>query len=192
VAATNRDLDAMVATGTFRQDLLYRLNGFTIHLPPLRDRADDLPLLVDHFVRSANRKLGTAVRSIAPDATALLARHPWPGNVRELQNVIRYGVIRAAGEVLTADDLPPSVRGPVGPLHRTEGASEPNLVDVTRRLLDSGGGDVYRRALAEFDRVVLGEVLRHVGGNQVHASELLGISRTTLRAKLQSRDAGSL
>jgi DNA-binding NtrC family response regulator len=181
VAATNRDLAALVAAGTFRGDLLYRLNGFVIHLPPLRERAEDLPLLVDHFVKAANRKLGTRVRSVAPEALAALARHPWPGNVRELQNVVRYGVIQAAGEVLTLDCLPAAVRGVPAPPADDRG------FDVTarvRRLLEEGGGDIYRRVLAEVDQVVLGEVLRHVGDNQVHASQLLGISRTTLRAKL--------
>jgi len=187
VAATNRDLDVMVAAGTFRQDLLYRLNGFVIHLPALRDRPGDLPPLVEHFVRAADRKLGRDVRSATPEALEVLARHPWPGNVRELQNVVRYAVIHAAGDVIGRDDLPPVVRGaaPVRPAGPPDGM---DVVGYVRQLLDEGGGDIYRRALAAVDRAVLGEVLRHAAGNQVHASELLGISRTTLRAKLQALD----
>jgi two-component system nitrogen regulation response regulator GlnG len=190
IAATNRDLGAMAAAGAFRHDLLYRLNGFVVHLPPLRDRDGDLPLLVDHFVRAANAKLGTRVRAVAPDALEVLARHPWPGNVRELQNVVRYAVIRAAGEVVTPDDLPAAVRGRPAPAPAPGPADRLEVVGLARRLLEAGEADVYRRVLAEVDRAVLGEVLRHVGGNQVQASELLGISRTTLRAKLQHHHPG--
>ena len=182
VAATNRDLDKMSADGTFRQDLLYRLNGFVIHLPPLRERADDLPLLVDHFVKAANLKLGTHVRAVSPETYTLLGGHGWPGNIRELQNVIRYAVIKTAGEVLTPDALPPAVSGPTG--HRSPPTTGFDVIGYVRRLLDEGGGDIYRRVVGEVDRAILGEVMRHVSGNQVHASELLGISRTTLRSKL--------
>jgi two-component system nitrogen regulation response regulator GlnG len=184
LAATNRDLDRMAAAGTFRQDLLYRLNGFVIHLPPLRERVDDLPLLVDYFVRASNRKLGTHVRSVAPETMAVLARHPWPGNVRELQNVVRYGVIQAAGEVLTPAGLPPAVRGAAVEDLPLPGTGGLDVAGRVRRLLEAGGGDIFRQVIAEVERIVLEEVLRHVDGNQVHASELLGISRTTLRAKL--------
>jgi two-component system nitrogen regulation response regulator GlnG len=182
VAATNRDLYQMVAASTFRADLLYRLNGFVVPLPPLRDRPDDIPLLVDHFVRLYGPRMGKPVRAVAADARELLARHPWPGNVRELQNVVRYAVIQAVGDTLTADCLPAGVRGvaaepPAGDPGRDIGR-------LVRALLADGSDDIYRTVLAAVDRLVLGEVLQHVGGNQVQASELLGISRTTLRAKL--------
>ncbi len=114
----------------------------------------------------------------------MLEAHDWPGNVRELQNVVRYAVIQAVGEVLTADCLPASVRGGSAP---QPGRSPEDALDVrrlVRDLLAFGSPDIYRRVIAEVDRVVLAEVLRHVSGNQVHASELLGISRTTLRAKI--------
>ncbi len=184
IAATNRDLEAEVAAGRFRQDLFYRLNGMTITLPPLRDRREDIPLLVDHFVRLANKKLDRHVVTIAPEALRVLEAHDWPGNVRELQNVVRYAVIQAVGDVLTVECLPTSVRGAPAP---QPGRSPDDGVDVrrlVRDLLAFGSPEIYRRVIAEVDRVVLAEVLRHVSGNQVHASELLGISRTTLRAKL--------
>jgi nitrogen regulation protein NR(I) len=189
ITATNRNLDAEVTAGHFRQDLFYRLNGVTITLPPLRDRKDDIPLLVDHFVRVANRKLDKRVTAVAPEALRVLGAHDWPGNVRELQNVVRYGVIQATGDVLTAECLPASVRGGTAP---QPGRPEDGL-DVrrlVRDLLAFGSPDVYRRVIAEVDRVVLAEVLRHVANNQVHASELLGISRTTLRAKLAAQHGG--
>jgi two-component system nitrogen regulation response regulator GlnG len=183
VAATNQNLEARVASGHFRQDLLYRLNGMTITLPPLRDRKDDIPQLVDHFVRVANRKLDKHVTTVAPESLRILENHDWPGNVRELQNVVRYAVIQTVGEMLRANSLPTSVRGATAP----GGQSHEDGLDVlrlVRDLLAFGSPELYRKVIAEVDRVVLAEVLRHVGGNQVHASELLGISRTTLRAKL--------
>ncbi len=111
VAATNQDLAALVAAGRFREDLFYRLNSFTIALPPLRERAGDVERLVGHFIAAANRKLKKHVRGIDAAALAALEAHHWPGNVRELQNAVRYAVVQAAGEVLTPDCLPASIRG---------------------------------------------------------------------------------
>ncbi|WP_020475385.1 sigma-54-dependent transcriptional regulator [Zavarzinella formosa] len=184
IAATNQNLEKMAAEGKFRQDLLYRLNGVTVFLPPLREREADIPMLAEHFVRLTSRKLEKPVRALAPEALRLLRSHPWPGNVRELQNVIRYGVIQAPGEALTAECLPAAFRGDRVPVIHADSATGPDVRTLTRRLLEAGEGDIYRKVLAEVDRAVLEEILRHVGGNQVHASELLGLSRTTLRNKL--------
>jgi nitrogen regulation protein NR(I) len=183
IAATNQNLDDMVAAGRFREDLLYRLNGVTIFLPPLRDRLDDVPRLVTHFLRLANEKLGKQVATVTPEAMGALARHAWPGNVRELQNAVRYAVIRAVSEVLTPDCLPATVLGH-GPAPAAGTSRLPDVRDLARSLLTSGSNDVYRQVIHEVDRVVLDEALQTVNGNQVHASELLGISRTTLRSKL--------
>jgi two-component system nitrogen regulation response regulator GlnG len=184
LAATNQKLEQLVEQGRFRSDLYYRLNGVTITLPPLRERKEDIPLLVEHFLRLANHKLDKHVKGVSPETLRVLEAHDWPGNVRELQNVIRYAVIQAVSDVLTVDCLPASVRG--GPAPQT-GRCADDPLDVRRLVRDMlafGTPDIYRRIIAELDRVVLEEVLRYVGGNQVHASELLGISRTTLRAKL--------
>lgn len=188
IATTGQDLDALAAAGRFRRDLLYRLNGFVIALPALRDRPGDIPLLVDYFLRQAARRLDKPLRSVAPEAMRLLELHPWTGNVRELQNVVRFAAIQATGDVVTPGCLPAALRG--------EGlAGQPgeivDLVGVRRRvqnLLAGGSLDIYRRVLLEVERVVIGDVLEHVGGNQVQASELLGISRNTLRARLQAFD----
>jgi nitrogen regulation protein NR(I) len=193
IAATNHDLEAAVAAGQFRQDLLYRLNGFTIHLPPLRERRDDLPLLVDHFLRGFNRELNRQVRSVAPEAMRLLEAYPWPGNVRELQSTIRYALVHAAGEVLTPECLPEGLRDwnagtsavPVGGTGVAP-VSGFDLAGHVQRLLHSGETDIYRKACEAADRVILEALLRHTRGNQVQASELLGISRTTLRAKMKA------
>jgi DNA-binding NtrC family response regulator len=187
LAATNKDLEAEVAAGRFRRDLFFRLNGFVIHLPPLRERREDLPLLIEHCIREFNHSLGRMVHSVAPDALERLVGHDWPGNVRQLQSVLKYALIRTAGEVLTLDCLPETFRPDASAIGTM--AKEGNTLELssfTDNLLRAGETDIYRRVSVEMDRIVLAEVLRHVKGNQVHASELLGISRTTLRAKLRA------
>src|SRR6476659_7707341 len=111
IAATNRDVERMVAEGAFRGDLYYRLNVFTIRLPALRERGDDLPLLAEHFVRRFGMELGKEVRGIAPEAIELLRSYPWPGNVRELQSVIKQALLQATGTVLLPEFLPAALRG---------------------------------------------------------------------------------
>src|SRR5436190_13805660 len=106
IAATHRDLEAWSDEGRFRPDLYYRLGVFTIHLPPLRERGDDLPLLVRHYVRRFSRELGREVREVAPEALERLRRYPWPGNVRELQSVLKQALLRASGPVLLPAFLP--------------------------------------------------------------------------------------
>ena len=181
IAATNQNLEEMVTAGTFRQDLFYRLNSFTIQLPPLRDRGGDVGLLVTYFLGEANRKLGKQVRGIDPAVLVALESYKWPGNVRELQNAIRYAVVQATGEVLTVDCLPGNVRGGTA-------ARPPVGLDImvlVADLLRAGNTDIYRQVSQVVDRAMLSAVLEHSRGNQSQASELLGISRTTLRAKLQ-------
>jgi DNA-binding NtrC family response regulator len=183
IAASNQDLEGLVAAGRLRQDLYYRLKVFTIELPPLRERLDDLPLLVEHFIQLLDRELGKQVRSASAETMNLLARHDWPGNIRELQSAIQYALVQATGEVLTADCLPENIRAGAQPETEREGLEVGRLVES---LLRAGKDDIYRRVTAAVERVVVETVLRHVKGNQVQASELLGISRTTLRAKLRS------
>jgi DNA-binding NtrC family response regulator len=186
IAATNKNLSELVDEGRFRQDLYYRLNGFTISLPALRERRDDIPLLIEHFLRVFNRELGKNLRSVTPEARQLLLSYDWPGNVRELQSAIKFAMLHATGEVLTPDWLPEACRAGAGP---GPGGVASGMVDVahlTRQLLETGQPDIYRLVSVAVDRAVLDEVLRHVKGNQLQAAELLGISRTTLRGKLRA------
>src|SRR5262249_55584815 len=111
IAATNQDLEEAVSAGRFRADLLYRLNGFTIRLPPLRERRSDIALLAEHFLRRWSRTVGRQVHSASAEALQLLEAYGWPGNVRELQSTIRYALVHASGEVLTPECLPETVRG---------------------------------------------------------------------------------
>lgn len=184
IAATNQNLEAAVAAGLFRQDLYYRLKGYTIELPPLRERTEDLPLLVEHFVTRFNKELGKLVRDVAPSVFDLLSRHMWPGNVRELENVLRHALIHATGDTLTPDLLPREMIDA-----QAAGTASPMSLDVGQRLRElvrAGEADIYRRLCLEVDRVILDIALQHTRGNQVLASQLLGMSRNTLRAKLRT------
>jgi two-component system nitrogen regulation response regulator GlnG len=189
LAATNQDLDEVAAACRFRQDLLYRLNGFTIRLPPLRQRREDLPLLVEHFLKLFNPALDRQVRTVSPQALRLLEAYPWPGNIRELQSTIRYALLHAAGQALNPECLPDHVRDwkpspPAGAAAALPAGFDPAAHLL--QLLHAGETDVYRKVCEATDRVILEAILRHTKGNQVQASELLGISRTTLRAKLRA------
>jgi two-component system nitrogen regulation response regulator GlnG len=182
----------LIEAGKFRNDLYYRLRGVTIHLPPLRDRREDIAELAHYFLFRFNKQIGTAVQSISPEALELLEKYPWPGNVRELQNVIRESLIGSAGSTLLPDFLPSE-------LHRTETAEAevdsesgpmPDLTwDTLPEFVESavanGETDVYRRSLEKFDRLVISFIMRHTSGQQNRAAEILGLSRVTLRAKLR-------
>jgi nitrogen regulation protein NR(I) len=196
IAATNQNLDEQVAAGRFRSDLLYRLKVYTIVIPPLRDRREDLPLLIAYFLASLNQQYGNRVNAVAPDALQILQSYPWPGNVRELQSVLRYGYIQSDGESITSDSLPDHLQGKVcaqvGTVYSTNQVpSEPkqrelDVVALVNDLLQSGEGDIYEKVCAAVDRCIIETILRRAKGNQVRASEILGISRTTLRAKLRT------
>jgi nitrogen regulation protein NR(I) len=185
VAATNRDLEKMVAEGTFRGDLYYRLNVYTIRIPPLRERGEDLPLLVNHFVRRFGRELGKEVREVSPEAMEALRRYPWPGNVRELQSVVKQALLETTGPVVLPEFLPAAVR------RAGDGAAggEPafdfgGLTAYVEDQLKVGSTTLYADYQRLTDRHLLGLVLRHTGGNLSQASRHLGITRATLRAKL--------
>lgn len=183
LAATNVDLEAAVAEGRFRQDLYYRLSVFTVHLPPLRDRGDDLPLLAIHYIRRFSRELGKDVREASPEVLEALRRYPWPGNVRELQSVLKQSLLRATGPVLLTQFLP-RVPGGNGAAEATGGdTSNGSLEELIEQRLRHGGDDLYDAALRWMERLLLTRVLKHTGGNQVQAAKLLGINRGSVRNK---------
>ena len=180
LAATNRNLEAAVAEGRFRQDLYYRLSVFTIALPPLRERGEDLPLLVNHYVRRYSRELGKGVTSVAPEAMEQLRRHSWPGNVRELQSVILTALLHATGPVLLPEFLPPA------PAPGQAAASAgPDLERFIDARLEAGTQDLYAESVRRLERTLLPRVLRHTNGNQLRAAKILGITRGSLRTKLR-------
>ena len=184
IAATHRDLRSLSDENLFRADLFYRLNVFEISLPPLRDRIDDLPLLIETLLIQANRELKTNVEHIAPETITALERYAWPGNVRELQSVLKQGVLRSGGGVISPDCLPTDFHT----LSRTpptgSDAGEQLSAFVASRI-QSGSESLYDEAVARLEKDLLVLILRETEGNQVQAARLLGITRTTLRNKIR-------
>jgi two-component system nitrogen regulation response regulator GlnG len=185
IAATHRDLEAMSNAGKFRADLYYRLNGFTITIPPLRERGDDIVLLLDRFFSLYARQLGKEVQGIAPDALKLLVEYPWPGNVREMQSAVRRALLQTTGSVLLAESLPEEIRTGV----RHDGiatSAAGGLEQLIESRLHSGTTDLYAEAVTALDKCILTRVLRLTGGNQSQAARILGITRGSLRHKIQA------
>ncbi len=190
VAATHRDLERMVEEGTFRADLYYRLNGFTIKVPPLRDRGDDLMVLIEHCLRIFNRELGKAVHDVSSEALEILMHYRWPGNIRELQSVIRQSLLQATGPILLADFLPAELRETQAseshaPPHSSHHRQEPlSAFDVfMEERLRLGTNNLYAETLALMERHLLTRVLQSTSGNQSRAAKILGITRGSLRNK---------
>lgn len=192
LAATNQDLSAMIASGRFRKDLYYRLRGMTIHLPPLRERGEDIAELAHYFLFRFNRQLGTSVLSISAEAMERMERYSWPGNIRQLQNTIREALIIARGTVLLPESLPIEVQS-AEYQESADDATELSLDrlnwnDVTNAIdamIAEGKMDLYHTAIDLFDRIVLSRVMEHSHGKQTRAADVLGLSRVTLRAKLR-------
>ena len=169
VAATNRDLLVEVAAGRFREDLLYRLAVITLHVPPLRERREDILPLARHLLARAGRRLGLATVALAPDAEARLRARDWPGNVRELDNVLARALLHARGPVLTADLLD----GPAG-----VPPADATPADAFR----DPGGRLY--SLDELEAMQVANALRETNGHKGRACAILGISRPALERKL--------
>jgi len=171
VAATNKDLQAAVSAGTFREDLFYRLNVVRIDMPALRERREDIPLLAGHFLHKYVEENGKNIQGFTPEALDTLTGYEWPGNVRQLQNVVERCVVLASGELIAASDLPADVRD-----EETQYKSAVDLLPVQISLsetLEKIEGALVRRALARADFV------------QVKAAEMLGISKSLLQYKLK-------
>ena len=188
IAATHRPLEELVAAGHFRCDLYYRLSVFSIALPPLRGRVEDLPLLVDHFLAKYSRELGKEVRSVSPEALSILAAHSWPGNVRELQSTIKQALVRAHGPVLLPDFLPPTLSQGEATGQQGDAAAYPALDRFIQERLDAGATNLYSEVHAQSDRQLLEAVLQHTRGNQLRAARILGVTRAKLRARLRALD----
>jgi DNA-binding NtrC family response regulator len=188
IAATHRDLKSWAAAERFRADLYYRLGIFTIDLPPLRERGEDLPMLAHQFVLRFGKELGRSVRYIAPEALERLKAYAWPGNIRELQSVIKQALLRSSGDVLLAAFLPPltqtSSPPPSGP-PREDGALV-GLEAFIRTQVSRDATDCYAQTHRHIDRILLSVVLDFTCGHYGQAARILGISRQTLRMKLRA------
>ena len=162
LAATNKDLRTLVKNRVFREDLFFRLNVITIHMPPLREREDDVLLIASHFATKFAEELGRLVPRLSDDALQILRNYHWPGNVRELENLIQRLVVMIEADVVEVPDLPPTMR------------------------FSLGRGAGLDRTLAEVEAEHIRNVLANVGGNKTRAAEILGIDRKTLRERLKS------
>lgn len=204
IAATNHDLDMLVKEQKFREDLLYRLKGFLICLPPLCERDGDLRLLVDHFLIHYNRRMGKNVLRIDPEAMQALENYKWPGNVRELESVLKQALINATGTVITKECLP-EIRG--FQMSYEEGANcgaaparehlaengvpdqqlpRSDLAAFVEQRLEAGSQDLHAETTEMMERYLLTRVLRETSGNQSLAAKMLGITRGSLRNKVRS------
>ena len=190
LAATNRDLEALMKDGRFREDLYYRLNVVTVNLPPLRERRRDVPLLIEHLLAKYAGELGE--RGVAPDALDRLVGYDWPGNVRELENVIQRAMVMATSGIILPEHLP------IGPVSAAASVSvdasleeviERKLIECVRGLREHASANLYDLMIGLVEKPLLRAVLRETAGNQVRAAQILGINRNTLRKKLaRARD----
>jgi two-component system response regulator PilR (NtrC family) len=173
IAATNADLEQLVAHGDFREDLYYRLNVITIHLPPLRQRAEDIPLLAQHFLKLYARENGKSVVEISPGAMQRLLDYRWPGNVRELENAIERAVVLSTDAAIDVDLLPPALR------HAAVGA------DPSTPIVLPDPDVSFWDAVNAFERQLIVRALRSANGVQKHAAELLKVKPTTLHEMMK-------
>jgi len=189
IAATNRDLEKMARTGAFREDLYYRLNVVPIDLPSLRERKEDIPDLVEHFLETFNREFKKNTRRVTPEAMACLTRHDWPGNVRELRNVIERVMILEDRDELDVTDLPEEILQRSGPAEDEDVAQDPSAAPAASaaalvRLPDEGV------SLRDVQYELVRQALDRTSGNQTRAAQLLRISRDALRYKMKSFGLG--
>ena len=169
IATTNRDIEQQIKDGKFREDLYYRLNVLQLNVPPLRERRDDIMLLVEHFMERNNRRLGTKIRELDPQVRKLLLNYPWPGNVRELENTIERAVVLTEGDVVTVADLPERMREPADPVAASLSTGELSIKKTARFMEET----LIRRALEK------------TGGNRTAACKLLEISHRALLYKIK-------
>lgn len=199
VTATNRDLKHEIAQGRFREDLYYRLNVVPIHLPPLRERRSDIPLLAEHFLRKQSVRLKKPAIRFTPDALAALCAYGWPGNIRELENVVERTVLLTDGDAIYVRDLPPEVQrahersegaSPHPPPPEIELGADDEEIDAAHEGLEGAsapGGlkEQVREATARLERELIVKALAQTGGNVTQAARLLKISRKSLQIKMK-------
>ncbi|MBI4950312.1 MAG: sigma-54-dependent Fis family transcriptional regulator [Deltaproteobacteria bacterium] len=169
IAATNKNLKEQIVKGTFREDLYYRLNVIPFHVPPLRERREDIPLFIDHFLGEFCRETAKERLKVGEDSIEILSAYEWPGNVRELKNVIERLVIMTPGSVITVDDIPSYIKG-AGPVHQ-------------RNIF---GSALLKEARREFEREFISRKLKEFGGNIAKTAEAIGIERSHLYRKIKS------
>jgi nitrogen regulation protein NR(I) len=193
IAATNKPLEQAVAARQFREDLFYRLNVVRIPMPPLRDRREDVRLLVDYFLRKLAREQQTQPKSLSSGVLRALEKYHWPGNVRELENVIRRALVVAKGDAILLSDLPTEITGGGSTTAAMSSATTGTalvgeggeLVGLARQIFKLARKDPKLKVIPSVERVLVTEALRETSNNQVQAAKLLGITRATLRKRIE-------
>lgn len=184
IAATHQNLEQRVREGRFREDLFHRLNVIRIHVPALRERREDVPLLARHFLNSAARELNIEPKTLRPEAEAYLTGLDWPGNVRQLENTCRWLTVMASGNEIHLDDLPPELRdSATGPAPGNDW--ETLLRHWVEQRLSRAESPVLNIAVPRFERILIESALRHTGGRRQEAAKLLGWGRNTLTRKIK-------
>ncbi len=189
IAATNKPLEAAVAAKHFREDLFYRLNVVRIHIPPLRDRREDIPLLVNYFLKKISHEQQQPPKSIAASVLKTLEKYHWPGNVRELENAIRRAIVMAKSDAILLSDLPPEISGQVGngaaiPVAAAGEAAATDAASLARQLFQWARRDPKLKIIPAVERELVIQALKETSNNQVHAAKMLGITRATLRKRI--------
>jgi two-component system nitrogen regulation response regulator GlnG len=185
IAATNKPLEAAVAAKQFREDLFYRLNVVRIHLPPLRERLEDIRLLVNYFLKTLAQKSVHQPKAVMPHVIKALEKYHWPGNVRELENVIRRAHVMAKGDAILLSDLPPEVMGQNAVSNVSSDAAATDAAAFARQLFQWARRDPKLKVIPAVERELVIQALKETNNNQVHAAKLLGITRATLRKRIE-------
>lgn len=191
LAATNCDLEKLMTEGRFRTDLFYRLNVVTIHLPPLRERVEDIPILCEHYVKRFSQELQKPLVQITPETMAVLKKYRWPGNIRELQSVVKQAILNSTGAVLLPCFLPSQFNAaPETAPAPPQELDWPYLDRFVRHRLVERTTNLYQELLDQVERRLFLKVLEETQGNQTQASRILGITRPTLRSRLTALNIG--
>ena len=186
IAATHQNLEELVKSGRFREDLYHRLNVIRVHLPKLADRREDIPQLMKHFFQRAAKELDMEPKVLSPEAEDFFFGLPWPGNVRQLENICRWLTVMAAGREVLLSDLPPELKqGEASTNSRANGDWQSLLRRWSEKELKSGRREILLQAVPDFERAMIETALAHTGGRKKDAAELLGWGRNTLTRKLQ-------
>lgn len=193
ITSTNKDLEAAISRGEFREDLYYRLKVVTIFMPPLRERLEDIPLLIDYFIDKFNRQFNKSVKRLSPEVMEQFKKYNWPGNVRELENAIQTAVVMSKKNVLFLEDFPlltgrvEEVKSKLPkPVSSYEQIFQNILGPILKDSIAFVDGQLYKHLMAGLEKTLINMVLSQVGNSQTKAAEVLGISRNTLRARMKA------
>jgi len=187
ITATHQNLEQRVEEGLFREDLYHRLNVIRIHIPALRERQEDIPLLARHFLQRAATELSVETKTLDKDSEQFLSKHPWPGNVRQMENICRWLTVMSPGQVIHLEDLPPELMQDSSSSHSD--SSSDNWEAALQRWADSrlgsGATELLNQAMPSFERIMIATALKHSSGRRQDAARLLGWGRNTLTRKIK-------